>query len=376
MGHPVGDTLLQQAGRRLVDEVAPGQTVARYGGDEFVLLLENVRETDMVSFAEKVLHALKQPFVISGTEVFVTTSVGLSMFPQDADDPATLIRNAEMAMYQAKDSGKDSYRMFAAEMNERALRRLELEANLRQSLLKREFVVHYQPKVSLTTGRVVGAEALVRWSLADGSLVSPAEFIPLAEETGLIVQLGEQVIETVCGDIEGRDFPSDFRVSINLSTTQFRQKDLIKSIRSIVEQSNVSPQQLEFEITESVLMQDIDLNTAVLEQMVEMGFSVSIDDFGTGHSSLYYLKKLPIETLKIDRSFVRDIVTDPSDALIVQTVVLMAGSLNLRVVAEGVETNAQADLLRTFGCSTVQGFLYAKPMPFLEFMAYQKAVNT
>ncbi|WP_018123653.1 bifunctional diguanylate cyclase/phosphodiesterase [Desulfovibrio oxyclinae] len=376
LGHSVGDVLLQQAGQRAKLFGNPDDTVARYGGDEFVLLVNDVNERDLVRLAQTLLEDFQKPFHVNGREIFVTTSVGMSLFPEDAEDPETLVRNAEMAMYQAKSSGKDSYSLFAKEMDERIARRLELEGNLRNALRKREFVVHYQPKVALSSGRVVGAEALVRWALPDGTMVSPGEFIPLAEETGMIVQLGEQVLETVCTDMAERNFPEGFRVSVNLSANQFRQEDLLGSLRSIVESAGVSPGRIEFEVTESVLMHDIDENAKILQRLVDMGFSVSIDDFGTGHSSLFYLKKLPISTLKIDRSFVRELGSNPSDSLIVQTILLMAGSLNLSVVAEGVEEQQQADLLMRYGCGTAQGFLFAKPVPFREFLALMKIRNS
>lgn len=376
LGHSVGDILLQQAGDRARHFGNPDDTVARYGGDEFVLLVNDVNERDLVRLAQTLLEEFQKPFHMNGHEVFVTTSVGMSLFPEDAEDPETLVRNAEMAMYQAKESGKDNYSLFAKEMDDRIARRLELESKLRNALRKREFVVYYQPKVAMSSGRVVGAEALVRWALPDGTMVSPGEFIPLAEETGMIVQLGEQVLETVCTDMAERNFPEGFRVSVNLSANQFRQEDLLGSLRSIVESASVSPGRIEFEVTESVLMHDIDENARILQRLVDMGFSVSIDDFGTGHSSLFYLKKLPISTLKIDRSFVRELGSNPSDALIVQTILLMAGSLNLSVVAEGVEEQQQADLLMRYGCNTAQGFLYAKPVPFREFLALMKIRNS
>jgi len=304
--------------------------------------------------------------------VEVTPSIGVTLYPDDGVEAETLIKNADMAMYQSKAKGKNSYFLFTQEMNERISRRLQLESDMRQALKDQEFTVYFQPKISVKSGAVMGMEALVRWVKSDGTVVSPADFIPLAEETGLIVPLGDFVLEHSCKAMQVFDGVgcTDITVSVNLSPVQFEQEDMVDMILDSLKQNGLSPSKLELEITESTLMTDIGATVDKLNLLSANGISVAIDDFGTGHSSLYYLKNFPIDVLKIDQSFVRDITDDMSDAQIVETIILMARNLGLKVVAEGVETRAQLELLEAFGCEMIQGYYYSRPLPLEEVIVY------
>ncbi|WP_034602748.1 bifunctional diguanylate cyclase/phosphodiesterase [Maridesulfovibrio frigidus] len=376
LGHALGDRLLQRTTTRISNVFREQDTIARLGGDEFVIMVEDVTdERHLINQAKRLLMAFSAPFEIDGNELHVTTSLGITVFPDDGDDPGTLIKNADMAMYQAKGEGKNGYHMFRQEMHDRVERRLQLENALRTAVQKQEFVVYYQPKVDLNSGHVIGLEALVRWIRQDGEVISPLEFIPLAEETGLIVPIGRTVMEHSCMDqheIRNKG-GHDLMISINLSARQFQEENLLQTVKEVVNSCNADPNMLEFEITESVLMNDIDKTVDTLNNITAMGFSLSIDDFGTGYSSLAYLKTFPLTTLKVDRSFVMDITHDKDDAQIVQTVVNMSHNLGLDVVAEGVETEEQAEMLRKFGCAKGQGYLFGKPMPLLELIAFLKA---
>ena len=376
LGHALGDRLLQRTTTRISNVFREQDTIARLGGDEFVIMVEDVTdERHLINQAKRLLMAFAAPFEIDGNELHVTTSLGITVFPDDGDDPGTLIKNADMAMYHAKGEGKNGYHMFRQEMHDRVERRLQLENALRTAVQKQEFVVYYQPKVDLESGNVIGLEALVRWIREDGEVISPLEFIPLAEETGLIVPIGRTVMEQSCMDQhEIRDKGGhDLMISINLSARQFREEDLLQTVKEVVDSCNADPKMLEFEITESVLMDDVEKTVDTLNNITAMGFSLSVDDFGTGYSSLAYLKTFPLTTLKVDRSFVMDITHDQDDAQIVETVVNMSHNLGLDVVAEGVETEEQAEMLRKFGCAKGQGYLYGKPMPLIELISFLKA---
>lgn len=375
LGHSLGDALIQEVAERLKNQFRDADTVARLGGDEFLILLEHVEdEREAVDLAERVLRSFDEPFSVNGHEAQITTSVGVTMYPDDGVDPETLTRNADMAMYQSKAKGKNAYFLFTQEVNARISRRLGMEKDMRRALKGGEFSVYFQPQIDLKSGMVTSMEALLRWNKGNGAVVSPADFIPLAEETGLIVPLGEFVLETSCKAMQLFDGVgySDIRVSVNLSPIQFEQEKLVDMVVSNLERNGVDPNKLELEITESTLMTDIDQSINKLNQLMKHGISVAIDDFGTGHSSLYYLKNLPINVLKIDRSFVNDITTDASDAQIVKAIVLMAHSLGLSTVAEGVETVEQLQLLQSFECEMVQGFYYSKPLPLEEVIPYLK----
>jgi len=373
LGHARGDELLQQVGNLLSAELGEHATVARLGGDEFVIMIEDDVNTRMMAeYGNLILSLFEKPFKVEDAEFFITTSIGMTLYPEDGSDAGTLIKNADMAMFQAKDSGKNSYNLFTPEMNEKVNKRLKMENDMRRGLKRDEFMVYYQPKVDLKRHCVAGMEALVRWVRLDGSLMNPGDFIPLAEDTDLIVDIGERVLDKACAFLRLLD-ETEFKglsVAVNLSPRQFRQEGLVEMIVRTLEIHELSPSRLELEITESTIMKDVSETIRKLNELVDMGIRISIDDFGTGYSSLYYLKNFPIDTLKIDRSFVRDICEDPNDAQIVQTITLMAQNLGIGVVAEGVETQEQEDLLTSFGCAQVQGFLYSKPLPGTELEAF------
>jgi predicted signal transduction protein with EAL and GGDEF domain len=363
----VGDKLLLEASRRLRDVVGPQPLLARTGGDEFALLLDGCK--DVASrLAAKVLDAFTVPFVIDEHELYITISIGLTCWPEDGADADSLVKNADVAMYKAKEQGRSRCLHFDAEMTEQVTRRLSIEKSIRKGLERDEFQVYYQPRINIFNGKLVGMEALVRWVPEHGTVVSPAEFIPVAEETGLIVALGERVLRLACAQMRkwsDRGW-GDLCMAVNISARQF-QANLTERVAAALRDSGISPDSLELEITETTMMRDIGQTVLLLEQLNGMGLKIAIDDFGTGHSSLYYLKRFPISTLKIDRSFVRDIMKDDGDANIVSTIITMGHNLSLNVVAEGVETDEQLAFLRDKGCVEVQGFYYSRPVPAAEF---------
>jgi EAL domain-containing protein (putative c-di-GMP-specific phosphodiesterase class I) len=346
--------------------VRSDDTVGRLSGDEFAIVLSRVAAPeDAATVAQKIVDELNLPFQLEGAELFVTASIGITVYPNDSEEQDALIRNADVAMYRAKERGRNNYQFYTPEMNRRTREMLNMEGELRRALERDEFVMHYQPKVSLATGQITGVEALLRWRHPERGLVPPGDFIPLLEETGLIVQAGERVLELVCEQINcwGRAGIEPLPVAVNLSARQFLAPDLAGSIRRVLEAHHVNPGLLEVEITESAIMTNADEAIRTLETLEALGVKTSVDDFGTGYSSLGYLKRFPLYALKIDRSFVRDITTDPDDATITQAVISMAHSLQLKVIAEGVETEAQLEFLERYGCDEVQGFLYSKPIP-------------
>jgi diguanylate cyclase (GGDEF)-like protein/PAS domain S-box-containing protein len=373
LGHASGDALLLQVTNRLVAQVREEDTVARLGGDEFLLLVAAIPDESVVNdLIRRLLKSLSDPFRLDGQEIFVTASVGAAFFPNDGANAATLIKYADIAMYQAKAEGKNTSRLFTPDLSERITFLRQLENNLRQAVANREFAVYFQPKIDPYTATVVGAEALVRWRRGDGTVVSPADFIPLAEETGLIVPLGEQVLEQTCQvlrSLNGRG-QRKLSLSVNLSPVQFLQTDLVERILAILQQYQVAADQLELEITETAMMSNLARTVAALNELVAAGLSIAIDDFGTGYSSLSYLKRFPIRTLKIDRSFIRDLTDDPSDAQLVETIILMAHNLGITAVAEGVETQSQLEWLKNCGCEQIQGFYYSRPLPTEDFLEY------
>jgi diguanylate cyclase (GGDEF)-like protein/PAS domain S-box-containing protein len=375
LGHPLGDLLLQQVGKRLLTLVREEDTVARLGGDEFQIIGIDISSIEeVINMADRLLQGFSSPFKIETHELFVTLSIGIAIYPQDGKSSDILIKNADVAMYQAKLQGKNNYFLFTSELSERAIFRLKLEAELRQALLQKEFIVYYQPKVKPENGIIMGVEALVRWQKPDGTIVSPNDFIPLAEETGLITRLGILVLEQACEAMQilNNIGCKDIKMSVNLSPFQFEQANLVESILSIVAEKKMPVSQLELEITETTMMTNLKDTIAKLHLLVDAGMSVSIDDFGTGYSSLYYLKTFPINTLKIDRSFIKDITTDANGAQIVETIILMAHNLGIGVVAEGVETKEQLDLLQNFGCDLIQGYYYSPPLPLKGLVEYLK----
>ena len=371
LGHDSGDELLKVVARRLSEAVRPGDTVARYGGDEFVIVLANVAHVDDVTrVANKMLGRLSPAIIIGGRELFVSPSIGITLFPFDDNTSDELLRNADSAMFDAKDHGGNCFRFYTAEMNARAERRLTLETGLRHALERGEFLLHYQPQVDIVSGEIRGAEALIRWQHPDWGLIPPAEFIPLAEETGLILPIGEWVLTEAC--TQARRWHdaghAGLRIAVNLSGRQLSQKNLVDIVAATLTRCDAARGMLELEITESLLMQDLEQIAGTLEALAALGVTVSMDDFGTGYSSLSYLKRLPIDVLKIDQSFVHDITSDPDDAAIVQAIIAMAHSLGIKVMAEGVETAEQLAFLRQHRCDGMQGYYFSRPLPPEQFM--------
>jgi diguanylate cyclase (GGDEF)-like protein/PAS domain S-box-containing protein len=363
-GRHAGDRLLKEAARRLSESVRGGDTVGRFGGDEFGVVLANLyKPGDASLVAQKIIDALARPVTLDGHETYITASIGISVYPADGAEPEALLANADAAMYRAKEQGRNHYEYFTREMNERALRWVRMQTETRRALERGEFQVHYQPKVELATGKICGFEALLRWQHPDKGLVPPSEFIPVLEETGLIVPAGEWVMRTACAQIKSwreMGLPSS-PIAVNLSARQFQQKDLEDSICRVLRESAVAPPLLQFELTESLLMGDPEAAARTLLGLKELGVRLSVDDFGTGYSSLAYLKRFALNELKIDRVFIRDIVADPDDAAITLAIINLAHSLDLEVVAEGVETEAQVNFLRSHGCDQMQGFYFAAP---------------
>ncbi|MEE8347922.1 MAG: EAL domain-containing protein [Dehalococcoidia bacterium] len=366
VGHEGGDGLLRSVAERLASLMREGDTVARMGGDEFAILSPEIASVeDAPEVAERILDGLRKPWVVQGQEFHVTTSIGVALYPSDGDDAETLLRNADTAMYRAKEHGRDNYQLYTPAMNARIAERLAVESSLRHSLERGEFVVHYQPQVDLRSGQVVGTEALVRWQHPERGLVAPAEFIPVAEDTGLIVPLGEWVLRTACAQNKAwqEEGIPPLRVAVNLSARQFQQRNLIDMVAQVLEETGLDPHRLQLEITEGVAMQDTDFTIDVLQGLRAMGVQIAMDDFGTGYSSLSYLKRLPFKTVKIDRSFVRDLTVDLNDAAIAAAIIAMAHNLKLNVIAEGVETVEQLALLKRQGCDEMQGYLFSRPGP-------------
>jgi len=365
LGHDIGDELLKIASERLDNCVRSGDTVARQGGDEFVIM---VSDSDVATFADHlggaIQETISQPFRISGHELVITCSIGISISPRDGDNVQSLIKNADLAMYQAKEQGRNRVRYYTSELNARSLSRMTMEKHLRRAMERNELFLCYQPKVSLHSGQITGVEALVRWQSPDLGLVLPADFIPLAEEIGLIEPIGEWVLGTACRqNREWQDLglPA-MSVAVNLSACQFRQKNLLRVVERALRESTLEPRYLELEITESLLMQNLDRVTTVLNELKVLGTTLSMDDFGTGYSSLSYLKRFPFNNLKVDQSFIRDITSEHDSAEIVKTIIAMAHSLRLKVIAEGVETVGQLNYLRLHKCDEIQGYLFSKPV--------------
>jgi diguanylate cyclase (GGDEF)-like protein len=373
LGHSTGDGLLKAVAERIRRCIREGDTVARFGGDEFTLLIPKIDHVeDAAKIAQKILETLKIPFSIQDHELFVTTSIGISVHPGDGSDPETLVRNADTAMYRAKDQGRDNYQLYAPAMNARALERLALENMLRKALSHRELVLHYQPVADMKTKGVVGVEALIRWRHPEMGLVSPAHFIPVAETSGLIIPIGDWVLRTACRQTKlwQKRIDPDLTVAVNLSARQFQQPNLTEEIAEVLEETGLDAKYLELEITESNAMQNAENTIYTLRELKALGVRIAMDDFGTGYSSLSYLKRFPIDTLKLDQSFVREITTDASDAAIATAVIAMAHSLDLRVIGEGVETEEQFAFLKKQKCDYIQGYLFSPPQAAEALEAY------
>jgi diguanylate cyclase (GGDEF)-like protein len=369
LGHAAGDRLLQLVAQRLREIGRQTDTLARLGGDEFTILLPDVdRVEEAMVVADKVLATLKQPFVLDGRDIFVSASIGISMYPDDGADVDLLMKHADTAMYRVKQQGRNGFQIYTHALDQRSLRRLELENQLHKALERKQLVLHYQPQFDLSEGRLRGVEALVRWQHPELGMISPTEFIPLAEENGLIVPIGAWVLETACRQVHAwreAGFP-DLVMSVNLSVRQFFREDIARQVMRTIDDYCLAAHVLELEITESVAMEDVAYTIRTLESLAASGLRLAIDDFGTGYSSLSQLKKMPVKILKIDRSFVQDITTDSDDAEIVNAVITMAHRLGLKVIAEGVESQAQLAHLREQQCDFAQGFLFSRPLPAAE----------
>ncbi|MHB8744576.1 MAG: EAL domain-containing protein [Sulfuricaulis sp.] len=370
LGHHMGDMLLKAVAKRLNEAVRKGDTIARLSGDEFTLVLADMGHVDdAIHMARKILNIFSQPFCIEGRELFITASIGITLYPSDDNDVNGLLRNADVAMYRAKESGGNSYQFYTSEMTTRALEHLELESDLRHALERNEFALHYQPIVDGVTGRIIGMEALLRWNHLKRGLIPPGQFIPLAEDSGMILPIGEWVLRTACAqclDWQKQGFPTLY-VAVNISARQFHQANLAEVVAMIIRETGLAPDHLELEITESIIMRKADATVTTLQQLNAMGVKFSIDDFGTGYSSLSYLKRFPIDAIKIDQSFVRDIPDDSDNAAIATAIITMAHSLGIRAIAEGVETREQLDFLRGRLCDSMQGYYFSRPVPVEEF---------
>jgi len=375
LGHRTGDKLLKAVAKRLLTCIRDSDTLARLGGDEYVAILAGVaHEESIATVAKKILAMVAEPFYIDGHEIFSTCSIGIATYPTDGEDSHTLLKHADLAMYQAKEVDRNNFQFFSREMNNLVLERMMLENSMRKGLERGDFFLVYQPQVDARSGKIFGMEALLRWHHPDMGLLAPDRFIPLAEENGLIIPLGEWVLRTACRQNKSwqeQGLPP-VRVAVNLSAKQFGQYHLDEVVASTLLETGLDAEWLELELTESAIMKDADKNIALLTKFKEMGISVAIDDFGTGYSSLSYLKNFPISRLKIDRSFVRDITTNPDDAAIARIIIDIARALNLNVIAEGVETRAQMQFLSFNNCEEMQGYHFSRPVPAEEFAVLLK----
>jgi diguanylate cyclase (GGDEF)-like protein/PAS domain S-box-containing protein len=366
LGHGAGDRLLQEFARRLESLVRPGDTVARFGGDEFAVLVEYITDLDLLKrIAERILNGLSLPFKIEGHEIVATASIGVAHSGPESTTPEAMVRNADLAMYRAKNLGRSRIEVFDEAMHAQSMATLRLEQDLRKALERSELVLHYQPIVCLRTNRITGCEALVRWKHPERGLVPPGDFIPLAEETGLIVPIGEWVLRTACAQLADWSAKglTPLDLAVNLSAREFRHEGLAAALAATLADSKVDPRHVTLELTESLLMEHTERTISILRDLNERGLQLSIDDFGTGYSSLAYLKRLPCASLKIDRSFVRDIHNDPDDAAIAIAIIRMAHALRLKVIAEGVETPEQRAYLKERRCDEAQGYLFSRPLP-------------
>jgi diguanylate cyclase len=363
LGHAVGDELLIEVAKRIEACVGKTDTVSRQGGDEFIVLIPNTTADEVTKIAQKIIDSFGQSVMVEGHELFITPSIGIAMYPGDGRDIETLIKNADTAMYRVKDQGKNSFQFYTPEMNEAVTKKMKLEVGLRKALERNEFHIVYQPQIDVTSGAVIGAEALLRWEHPEWGSISPAEFIPIAEETGLILQIGEWVLKGAC--LQNKQWQDEglqpLRIAVNISSRQFQQIDLVERVGKILAEIGLAPEYLELELTESII-QDSKYAVAKMQQLKEMGIHLSIDDFGTGYSSLSYLKTFPIHTLKIDRSFTSNIYADPKDASLVETIIAMAHNLDLNVIAEGVETEEQLQFLQAKACNEAQGYYFSRPV--------------
>lgn len=380
-GHNTGDLFLQALAARLKGIVREGDTVGRLGGDEFIFLFPDINHIeDADAIVRKIIERLSEVFVLNGKELYITASIGISVFPDSGDDVETLVKNADTAMYYAKEQGRNNYQFYTPSISATTAEKLRLESSLRKALQQDELVLHYQPQVDLVNGKIIGAEVLLRWQNDDYGLMPPGRFIPLAEETGLIQSIGEWLLRSAC--IQTKNWQEaglpPILMSVNVSMHQFKEKSFIKTLKNILHETNLDPQYLLLEITESALMLNTDLTISMLKELKSFGIHIAIDDFGTGYSSLSYLKYLPLSKVKLDQSFVHSVTLNPNDEAICRAIIAMAHSMSLKVVAEGVEKTDQLSFLRSHKCDEAQGFLFSKPVPAEDFMnlltAYEKNV--
>lgn len=373
LGHDIGDVVLQTAAGRLIGILREIDTMARFGGDEFMIMLTDIaRLEDITPIAQNAIECLALPFTVGEHELFLTASIGISVYPRDGNDVQTLLKDADAAMYRAKESGKNRFEFFTAEMNSAAVHRLQFENQMRQALARQEFVLHYQPQADIDSGNIVGVEALVRWQHPELGMVPPAEFIPLAEETGLIVPLGEWILKEACRQAmawHAAGLP-ELRMAVNVSVRQFAEHNLIQVVERILRETGLAPSLLKLELTESLFMQETEGMIEVIVGLRRLGVRLSVDDFGTGYSSLSYLRRFPVTSVKIDQSFVRSITTDPASATLVRSIIGMAHEMNLRVIAEGVETEGHLGFLASHRCDEIQGYWLSRPLPSDECAAF------
>ncbi|WP_310448334.1 EAL domain-containing protein [Thiobacillus sp.] len=369
LGHHIGDRLLLEVADRLMTCVRSHDTVARQGGDEFVLVLTEQHDADeTLAIVNRLLEVISKPWLHDGQEYGLGCSIGISCYPRDGDNPDALLRCADIAMYKAKSSGRSTYHAYTPELNQAISERLELQNNLRHALERNEFRVYYQPRVDVASGRIIGAEALIRWDCPVKGLIPPDSFISIAEETGLIIPIGQWILQEACRQNRAwqrAGLPS-ISISVNLSPIQFRHTGLVQSVADALQQAELHPSWLELELTESFVMHDAERINVAMQSLKALGVDIAVDDFGTGYSSLSYLKRFPVDRLKVDKSFVRDIDSDPDDAAIVRAIITMGHALGLKVVAEGVETRAHLDFLRQHGCDELQGYFFSRPVPAAE----------
>lgn len=369
-GHAAGDGLLCDVARRLSSCIRATDMLARLGGDEFVIVVEEFATSQhLKELAERILTKMREPFVIEEHQYHLGTSIGISVFPHDGTDGPTLLRCADSAMYLAKESGRNNYQFFTSELMIRAQHRYTLERNLRRALIDDEFLLYYQPKVSLSDGKIVGAEALIRWQMPDSMLIAPNDFIPFAEEIGLIVPIGQWVLTAACrqAQIWREQFDFDFKISVNISPKQFQDPNLCALIFDSLQETGLAPSALQLEITEGLLMVEADHLSAVFSTIKDLGVSISLDDFGTGFSSLSYLQRFPIDNLKIDRSFIREIPENQDSVVLTKAIIAMSNALGMTVTAEGVEKIEQMHFLKEAGCQEIQGFYFSKPVSINDF---------